>query len=314
MSPIRLQFPGVLIFVLAGALGVLAASPAAGVAPLRIMPLGDSITAGYTDNPTWNVPFGFGYRSGLSTRLTDGSYYFQFVGNSPEPWNGVFGVPKYVSSPDLRPLDQDHHRGYGGWGVDEIYNNIDNWLNDDDPDVILLMIGINNIAEYSTGNPTTLEGKLNNLVNKIVTRKPDAHLIVAQITPYAGYTGQIVNYNSYIKNAMVPYYASHGKNVTTVDQYSNFLTPGGAIDTSLYSNGINHPNALGYDRMAQTWYEGIQAVVVPEPSTLVFLAMGLFSAAIYFRCRRSLETTEMQTPTFSYPSGRAVHPDCWMPG
>ncbi|HVJ46116.1 MAG TPA: thrombospondin type 3 repeat-containing protein, partial [Luteolibacter sp.] len=37
--------------------------------PLRIMPVGDSITAGYTDNPTWNEPFNFGYRSGLYTRL-----------------------------------------------------------------------------------------------------------------------------------------------------------------------------------------------------------------------------------------------------
>ena len=47
------------------------------------MPLGDSITAGYTDNPTWNVPFGFGYRSGLYTRLTNANYPFQYVGGSP---------------------------------------------------------------------------------------------------------------------------------------------------------------------------------------------------------------------------------------
>ena len=25
--------------------------------PIHIMPLGDSITAGYTDNSAWNVPF-----------------------------------------------------------------------------------------------------------------------------------------------------------------------------------------------------------------------------------------------------------------
>ena len=43
-------------------------------APIRIQCVGDSITAGYTDNPTWNVPFEFGYRSGLYTRLTDAGY------------------------------------------------------------------------------------------------------------------------------------------------------------------------------------------------------------------------------------------------
>ena len=33
---------------------------------LRIMPLGDSITAGYTDNSAWKHPFEYGYRA-LST-------------------------------------------------------------------------------------------------------------------------------------------------------------------------------------------------------------------------------------------------------
>ena len=37
--------------------------------PLRILCVGDSITAGYTDNPTWDVPFEFGYRQGLFERL-----------------------------------------------------------------------------------------------------------------------------------------------------------------------------------------------------------------------------------------------------
>jgi hypothetical protein len=277
------QSPLVAIIIFAGALMILASSQATAAEPLRIMPVGDSITAGYTDNNTWNVPFGFGYRSGLYTRLT-GNYDFQFVGSSQEPWNNRFGLPKYVSSPDLRLIDQDHHRGYGGWGIDDIYNNINSWLVADDPDVILLMIGINNITEGSTGNPTTYETKLNNLVNRIVTNKPDAHLIVAQITPYARqYTQQIVNYNNYIKNTLVPTYVNLHKNVTTVDQYSNFLTSGGAIDTSLYSNGINHPNAVGYDRMAQTWYQGIRAVVVPEPSPFILLAMGLLCTIFFLR-------------------------------
>jgi hypothetical protein len=35
--------------------------------PLRILCVGDSITAGYTDNPTWDVPFEFGYRKDSSS-------------------------------------------------------------------------------------------------------------------------------------------------------------------------------------------------------------------------------------------------------
>lgn len=249
-------------------------------ATIRIMPLGDSITAGYTDNPTWNVPFGFGYRSGLYQRLTNANYSFQFVGASGEPWNGVFGVPKTVTAPDLRTLGQDKHRGYGGWGIQGISDNISSWLAADNPDVILLMIGINDIPQGGMGNPTTVETKLDALVGTIVNRKPNAHLIVAQIIPYAASTEQIVNYNKYIKNTLVPKYAKLGKNVTTVDQYSNFLTSGGAIDSTLYSNGINHPNAVAYDRMAQTWFTGIQAVV-PEPSSFHLLAWGLMAIAVF---------------------------------
>jgi hypothetical protein len=33
------------------------------------------------------------YRSGLYTRLTNAGYNFQFVGASPEPWNGHSGDP-----------------------------------------------------------------------------------------------------------------------------------------------------------------------------------------------------------------------------
>ena len=54
--------------------------------PLRILCVGDSITAGYTDNPTWDVPFEFGYRQGLFERLQKSGCQFQFVGDSPEPW------------------------------------------------------------------------------------------------------------------------------------------------------------------------------------------------------------------------------------
>ena len=226
--------------------------------PLRIMCLGDSITAGYTDNPSWaNHPFEFGYRSGLHTLLTDAGYRFLFVGGSAEPWNQLFGDPTYggIYTPplDLRDLGQDGHRGYGGIAAGGLQANIVSWLASDDPDVILLKIGTN-------GQDT---GALNTLVNTIVTNKPDAHLIVAEIMPMYTYQAGIVNYNSYIRNTLVPSYRAQGKNVTLVDQYAPFLTNPAdltSIDQSLFSNGINHPDNPGYDKMAQVWFDGIEAL------------------------------------------------------
>jgi len=258
---------------------LLIAAPAMPAAePMRIMMLGDSITAGYTDNPTWNVAYGFGAESGLYTRLNNANYPFQFVGGSQEPFNGAFGVPKTVSSPDLRTVDQAYTRGYGGYSASQLNSYMNYWLNSDNPDVICLMIGINSIAQGSSGTPTTAENDLDTLVSTIYNTRPNVSLIVAQITPYATATPALVTYNNYIKNTLVPTYAGQGKKIATVDQYSNFLTSG-SIDTSLYANGINHPNATGYDRMAQTWFAGIQSlgpITTPPASATPVLANGGF--------------------------------------
>jgi hypothetical protein len=226
--------------------------------PLRIMCLGDSITVGYTDNPSWaNHPFKFGYRSGLYTRLTNAGYNFKLVGGSTEPWTGISGDPThggtYTPALDLRNFGQDGHRGYGGQSATFLNSNILNWLASDNPDIILLKIGTNSQDQSS----------LDTLVNTITTTKPNAHLIIAQIMPKYTYESGIVTYNNYIRNTLVPNYQALGKKVTLVDQYAPFITNPAdlaSINQSLFSNGINHPSNPGYDLMAQAWFNGIEAL------------------------------------------------------
>ena len=243
------------------------AGPVRAANPIRIDCIGDSITLGYTDNPTWSVPYEFGYRSGLYTLLNNAGYSFQFVGSSPEPWNGASGLPTNTPSPDLRTVNQDHCEGYGGWNTSNVLSNIGPWLAADNPNVVLLMIGINDISPGSSGNPTGAESNLNAIVQNIVTTKPNANVIVAQVTPYAsGYTDSIVEYNNYIANSLVPYYQGLHDHVTTVNQYANLLT-NGTIDPTKYSNGINHPSNAVYNQMAQTWFQGIQAAGITAASS-----------------------------------------------
>ena len=234
--------------------------------PYRILVTGDSISVGYTDNPKWTVPYQFGFRSGLYTRLTNSGMTVQFVGGSPQPWDGKYGVPTNTPTPDLRSLGQDHCEGYGGQGTSYILANIASWLATDSPDIVLLTIGINDITKGSTAEPTAAEQNLSNIVATVTANAPNARLIVAQITPYSINTEGIVKYNNYIRNTLVPYFAAQGKYVSTVNQYTNLLIPGTTkIDVSLYANGINHPAAAGYDRMAQTWFAGIQSLTLPPP-------------------------------------------------
>jgi hypothetical protein len=227
----------------------------------RIMPVGDSITAGYTDNPNWNVPFDFGYRGALYDLLqANFPGRFTFVGASPEPWNNAAGkllTPPTPPSPDLRLVDQDHHRGYGGWNATSISNYIGLWLASDDPDIVLLMAGINDIGPGSSAPPTAAENGLTAIVETIVAHKPDTEVLVAQITPYSGDTPALVHYNTWIRTVLVPGFQARGKHVSTVDQFAALLDGNGAIDSSLFANGINHPDQVGYDRMAKIWFDGL---------------------------------------------------------
>ena len=247
--------------------------------PLRIMCLGDSITVGYTDNPGWtNHPFKFGYRSGLYTRLTNASYNFLFVGASTEPWTGISGDPThggtYTPAFDLRDFGQDNHRGYGGAGI---WGNVNGWIDADNPDIILLLIGINGMGGGS-------QTALTNLVSSMVTHAPDVHLIVAQITPYSSFNQTLHDYNVYIRDTLVPTYAGNGKKVTTVDLYTPFLVDpdnyGSAIEPGVLSNNINHPDNPHYELMAQEWYEGIQALGLGPDNFAAWIIDPIFDLAI----------------------------------
>lgn len=239
---------------------IAAAAPSPASDPVRIMCVGDSITAGYTDNPGWKVPFESGYRSGLYQRLAAAGHEFQFVGESPEPWNGVFGTPRNTPEIDLRKRGQDGHRGYGGQGTSYVLGNIGGWLEADDPDIVLLMIGINDLGVHKVADA---KGNLDRIVGEIVTKKPEADVIVAQITPGAnnGYVLQeFLDYNAFIRETLVPSYRKQGKRVTMVDQFANFRLKNGQVDPALFANAINHPSAAQYDLMAKTWFDGIKAL------------------------------------------------------
>ncbi len=224
---------------------------------LRIMPLGDSITAGYTDNPHWKHPFSYGYRAPLYKLLHNAHIPFTFVGASEEPWNGRSGDPTHAGTvwPEfsLTALGQDNHRGYGGWSIQQIATNIEPWLQADAPDLILLMIGINGICSQS---PL----QLRNLVEVIFRTTPEVSLLVAQISPLLQFNPDLITYNNFIKKTLVPCFKDQGFSIDTVDQYTSFLyDPQNAetLNPSCFSNGINHPTHEMYRIMAEIWFKGI---------------------------------------------------------
>lgn len=236
---------------------------------LRIMPMGDSITAGYTD-PAFNFPIWYGYRSGLYNRLHAADYNFVFVGQSTELPNHTTGT---TPPADLAALGQNAHNGYGGQTASFLNANILNWLATDNPDVILLHIGTNSADRNG----------LDALVQTIVTTKPDLQLLVAKIIPRYNYDQTTTDYNAWIRDTLVPKYQALGKHVTLVDQYVNFLTnPANntTINQSLFSNGINHPNNAGYDLMAASWFNALETLGLNALSFSDWISDPAFGIAV----------------------------------
>jgi lysophospholipase L1-like esterase len=207
----------------------------------RIMPLGDSITAGR--NMTGTTPGA--YRDPLYTTLTQNGYTFQFVGT-----NGSCPTPALTSA------HQELHEGHSGFviergtsGHDGITDHIAAYLSNGRPDIILLMIGTNDVA---TGyNVDRAPERLDILISRIFSRLPDVRLIVAGVTPFKDDSKDnlAVRYNTAIAREVADHQKA-GENVSFVNMHD-------ALNRTTDMADLLHPSRAGYEKMADVWYMAI---------------------------------------------------------
>ncbi|GGU54570.1 cellulose binding domain-containing protein [Lentzea flava] len=219
--------------VCAALIAVLLTAPSAGADestvdvnadPVRVMPLGDSITQGGSIG---------GYRLDLGTKLRAAGRNVDFVGSLSD---GPSSMP------------DRNHEGHPGWTIAQIDANVVNWLRTYTPRTILLHIGTNDM--YGS-DPAGAPRRLSALVDKITSQAPSAEVFVSTIIPIRFADATVRNYNS----AIVPLLrakAAAGKRVHVVDMYP-------AVPISDLPDGI-HPNAAGYSKMAAVWYAALSSV------------------------------------------------------
>ncbi len=241
----------------------------------NIMPLGDSITAGYT--PQGGVPGG--YRQELFNNLVTAGYSFRFVGSQTT----------YPSSTLTESIpDQSHHEGHNAYTIQQIIDGMKNnpsWMNVN-PDIILLHIGANDILNP---NAATAPDRLDALLDVILAKmKPDAQIIVAKImggsivsndSRAMAYDSGIVAYNAAIAQKVA---ARNDPRVSMVDMYSlmNINHQTNAQGEQLFAD-ISHPNQIGYNLMGDAWASAIKAYHIPEPGTLIILSTGVLGLLGY---------------------------------
>jgi lysophospholipase L1-like esterase len=219
-----------------------AAIPGQSNGGVRIMPLGDSITDGFT-------PYPGGYRVNLWQRLGAGGYTVDFVGSQT---NGP------------AELGDHDHEGHSGWRIDQLDANIVTWLNSTDPRTILLHIGTNDINQnYDVANAPA---RLSKLIDDILRTKPNVQLFVAQIITEGGepHATMVNTYNAAIPGIV----ANKGSHVHLVNMHA-------ALTAADLADGT-HPSQQGYNKMAPVWYNALTSVPaslqpLPGGTTLVSL-------------------------------------------
>lgn len=226
-------------------LAVFSALPVAAQAPpIRIMPLGDSIT----DGSSFDSPDGSGgYRLLLRNLLTTAGYNVDYIGTQTIN-SGLLGT-------------DGQHEGHSGWRIDQLDTPMAGWLNAmESPDVVLMHIGTNDFGQnFSTA---TAIDRLDGLILKIATLRPYCHIIVTNLMERGEPANTNIQtlFNPYVQ-ARVNAHAAAGRRVTFLDMRA-------AVPLADMPDAL-HPNQTGYDKMANAWLPAIQAVISPEGDAAV---------------------------------------------
>lgn len=211
----------------------------------KIMPLGDSITAGSHSSGA----FPGGYRVQFWNRAIADGLSLDFVGE--------------LNNGSGNGLDDGDHEGRRGWTIGDIEDLVNGGQLASYPsDVILLMIGTND--SNSTTSGTTLRNRLSSLIDAIAEQAPDTHLIVSSIPPRdapratAASAQNTADYNALIP-ALVTQKASEGKLVSFVNAGGS-LTVGDMNGDNSATNDLDdglHPTEEGYYKLGDAWYDGV---------------------------------------------------------
>lgn len=221
-----------------------------------ILPLGDSITLGYSDDGLQDKIGG--YRGQLFHDAQADHKKITFVGpcsNGPATIDGVPFPAKHAGF-FAQTINSIANLMMGGSGGSMYCPSGSLFAFNIIPHIVLLHAGTNNRDDSST-QMTQDAADLGSLIDKVVGKAPKASIFVAQLIP-VGDNGSadafVVKFNDLIATTVVPPRQSAGKHVYLVDQHTSF------DPTTMFPAKTNpiHPNQAGYNHMGDVWYSAIK--------------------------------------------------------
>lgn len=235
--------------------------------PVRIMPLGDSITEGVesdSDNsgdPALDTPamsVRTGYRKPLYDLLNSGGYEFDFVGSRTNAGFAAFndfqheGHPGY-SDAEISGIDDPtpgcaNSGGLFNASTEGVYN----WLSDNPAEAILLHAGTNNVNCSNRANSVYIERILDEVDRWESDNDATVSVLVAKIIDKqrGGDNSNVENFNASVQS-LVNSRISQGDDLVLVDIYN--AVPASLLDPL----DKTHLTPAGYQQMAQGWMTAI---------------------------------------------------------
>jgi lysophospholipase L1-like esterase len=240
---------------------------AIGAPTIKIMPIGDSITQGITSGVP-DEAFQVSYRKALYDKLKTAGYVVNFVGT-------------LISGESVADFDPDHE-GHPGWRADKIVagrtgsgeGKLSDWLLAEDPDIILLHIGTNDIFranedwnevedilevvddyEFVSGKAVWV------VLSLIIDRGCDPYI------PPCTKSLETTNFNEDVRDFVFFPREAGGDKIVLLDMQND-----AGINYDRWNLGGDmwddvHPFETGYDKMASLWFSALIEIlpqVAPE--------------------------------------------------
>ncbi|GAA1954536.1 SGNH/GDSL hydrolase family protein [Kitasatospora viridis] len=210
---------------------LLTAAPAAartGPPVVRVMPLGDSITAGVGSHD------GAGYRLPLRQDCAEQSRF----------------TLRLVGSQHDTLFPGDRHEGHSGWMVADLTARIDGWLAAARPDVVLLHIGINDL-DRGPDKPHAAD-RLAALLDRIYTDRPGVSVLLLGLLPTTeGLEQPVRTFNRRVEDLSATEWR--------LGRDFDYLRPP-ELTPAEFADRL-HPDDLGYQRIADRFYHALTDAV-----------------------------------------------------
>jgi lysophospholipase L1-like esterase len=210
------------------------------------MPLGDSLTQASPDHDPTRYSAGThgGYRKPLWDRFAAEGFLLDFAGSQSDG-----------------PVDFDtDHEGHPGWSVGDLVANVDLWLSNEEPTIVLLLIGTNDAFRSTVEN--SLE-QLKELIGTIDAQLLPGGVLLVGTVPRVGAMFKvqnewIVEYNAGVAE-LVNASTMAGGQVELVDLFDLIS------EDDLFTDGV-HWNRQGFAKVADAWYKSLFPIILERAS------------------------------------------------